>query len=60
MALEKDLTQDQIADIEKLGQIKRDLPHEKWVFFSSFMFAYMSGLESGMLYAQENKATKIS
>lgn len=60
MALEKDLTLEQINDVEKLGQIKRNLPSEKWVFLRSLMLAYMNGVESGMLYAQENKATKIS
>ena len=60
MALEKDLTPEQINDVEKLGQIKQNLPPEKWVFLRSLMLAYMNGVESGMMYAQENRATKIS
>jgi len=30
---EKELTPDQISDVEKLGQLKQKLPPEKWVIF---------------------------
>lgn len=49
MALEKELTQDQILGVERLSWIKQGLPAEKWKILRLMMLAYASGMEAGMV-----------
>ncbi len=53
MTLEKELTQDQLNDVEKLGQLKQNLPHEKWVLFRTLMLTYINGFEAGLSMGQD-------
>lgn len=54
--LEKELTQDQINDVEKLGQIKRKLPPERWILFRTLMLTYLSGIEAGISLEMDSQA----
>lgn len=56
MALEKELTRDQIADVEKLGQLKQKLPPEKWALFRTLMLTYINGFETGLSAGQGAQA----
>lgn len=51
--LEKELTVDQIRDVEKLGQIKQKLPPEEWVIFRMLMLTYIDGMEAGARIARK-------
>lgn len=46
--LEKNLTPDQISDLEKIGQIKQKLTPERWILFRTLMLTYLSGIETGI------------
>lgn len=48
MALGKELTPDQINDVEKLGRLKQKLSPEKWILFRTLMLTYLSGIEAGL------------
>lgn len=52
-ALEKGFTQDQISDVEKLGQLKQNLPPDKWVLFRTLMLTYINGFEAGIAAGQD-------
>lgn len=51
--LEKELTLDQISDVEKLGQLKQRLSPERWVLFRTMMLTYINGFEAGMAAVQD-------
>lgn len=55
MVLEKELTPEQIRDVEKLGQIKQKLPHNKWILFKTLMLTYLSGVEAGISLEEETQ-----
>lgn len=57
MALEKELTQDEIKDVENLGQLKQKLSPEKWVLFRTLMLTYINGFEAGLSSVQECTGT---
>lgn len=54
--LEKELTPDQISDVEKLGQLKQKLSPEKWVLFRTLMLTYLSGIEAGISLEMDAQA----
>lgn len=47
------LTSKQITDARQLCELIRSIPNEKKPIFEITMFAYMNGMEAGMIYAQE-------
>ncbi len=53
---EKCYTPDQIADAEKMCKLISQIPAENRTFISAFMLAYMSGVETGIMFAQGAKA----
>ncbi len=60
--LEKELTPDQISDLENLGQIKQKLSPERWILFRTLMLTYLNGIEAGIsleMEAQEQTAGTI-
>ncbi len=59
MALEKELTPDQISGMEELGQLKQKLPPEKWVIFRTLVFVYLSGIEPGISLEADAQAQTI-
>lgn len=54
----KDYTPEQVADAKKLCELINKIPAENRTFISIFMLAYMNGMEAGMMYAQNTKATR--
>ena len=57
--LEKELTSDQISDVEVLGQIKQKLSTDKWILFRTLMLTYLSGIEAGISLETESQANEV-
>lgn len=53
----KEYTPKQLVDAERMCKLINKIPAENRTFVSAFMLAYMSGMEAGIMYVQESKAT---
>ncbi len=53
---EKEYTQDQIKDAEKMCQLIQKVPDEKRQMFSVSAIAYMSGFEVGLVLGRDAQA----
>ena len=53
----KDYTPEQIASAERMCKLINEIPSENRAFISTFMLAFMNGMEAGVMYAQEQKVT---
>jgi len=58
-AQKKELTQEQIADAERLCQFKQGASTSEWPFLRTILVAYIDGIGTGMqLYKQEESKCK--
>lgn len=55
----KGYSPEQISNAEKMCQLISRVPAGKQTFISAFMLAYMNGIETGMLYAQNTKGSEM-
>lgn len=51
------LTSGQITDARRLCEVIKGVPGGKRPIFEIVMLTYMNGMEAGMMYAQNTKAT---
>lgn len=56
---EKELTQNDIRDVENLGRLKQKLSPEKWILFRTLMLTYINGFEAGLASVQDTQAQTI-
>ena len=52
------LTSEQITDARRLCEVIKGIPSGKRTMFEIVILTYMNGMEAGMMYAQNTKATK--
>ena len=50
------LTSEQITDARRLCEVIKGVPSGKRPIFEIVMLAYMNGMETGIMYAQNTKA----
>lgn len=55
MVLEKELTPEQIHDVESLGRLKQKLSPERWLLFRMLMLTYINGFEAGMALERDSR-----
>lgn len=53
---EKGYTPEQVANTEKVCKLINEIPVGNRTFVSTFMLAYMSGMEAGIMYTQDAQA----
>lgn len=55
-----DYTSEQVSNAEEFCELFNSIPKDKRGFVGIFMMAYMNGIESGMMYAQEIKTAQTT
>lgn len=57
---DKEYSPEQISNAKKMCQLISKAPAGKQTFISAFMLAYMNGIETGLLYAQNTEGSEVS
>lgn len=53
MTQEKELTQEQIADVERFCQLKQSISTTEWPFLRTILMAYMDGIGAGLQLSKQ-------
>ena len=54
----KELSQEQIADAEKLCQFRQDIQTTEWQILRTILTAYMDGIGAGLQLSKKEEAGK--